>query len=77
MEKSKHIYERAIKTTPGGVHSNSRARIPYPQYFVKGDGAWLYDVDGNKYIDMVLGNGSIFFGHNYQPFMEKLSLIHI
>lgn len=71
MEKSKHIYERAIKTTPGGVHSNSRARIPYPQYFVKGDGAWLYDVDGNKYIDMVLGNGSIFFGHNYQPFMEK------
>lgn len=71
MEKSKILYNRAIKAIPGGVHSNSRARSPHPQYFVKGEGAYLYDVDGNEYIDMVLGNGSIFFGHNYQPFMEK------
>lgn len=71
MKNSEKLYERAIRSIPGGVHSNSRARQPHPQYFNKGDGAYIYDIDGNKYIDMVLGNGSIFFGHNYPPFVEK------
>lgn len=71
MTKSEKLYERAIKSVPGGVHSNSRARAPYPQYFNRGEGAYIYDVDGNKYLDTVLGNGAIFFGHNYEPFVEK------
>lgn len=71
MKKSKMMYERALKSIPGGVNSGSRARAPFPLYFEKGEGAYIYDLDGNEYIDMVLGNGAIFFGHNYKPFMEK------
>ena len=71
MSKSKAMYERAIKSLPGGVNSGSRARNPYPLYFERGEGAFIYDVDGNEYIDMVLGNGAIFFGHGYKPFEEK------
>lgn len=71
MINSQNLYERAVKSVPGGVHSSSRARQPYPLYFKKGEGAHLYDVDGNKYIDLVLGNGSIIFGHGYKPFIEK------
>jgi len=71
MSKSKAIYEKAVKLIPGGVNSGSRARNPYPQYFERGDGAYIYDVDGTEYIDMVLGNGAIFFGHGYKPFEEK------
>lgn len=71
MNNSQKLYERAIKTVPGGVHSNSRSRQPYPQYFKKGVGAHIYDVDGNEYTDLILGNGSIFFGHGYKPFVDK------
>lgn len=68
MTKSEQLYQRAIQTVPGGVHSNSRARSPYPLYIKKGEGAYITDVDGNKYIDMIMGNGAIFFGHGYAPF---------
>lgn len=71
MNNSQKLYERAIKSTPGGVQSNARSRQPYPRYFKKGEGAFLYDVDGNKFIDLVLGNGSIFFGHGHKEFSEK------
>lgn len=71
MSNSQKLYERAIKTVPGGVHSNGRVRQPYPQYFKKGVGAYLYDVEGQEYIDLNMGNGSVFFGHGYKPFVEK------
>ena len=71
MNKSQALFERAVKSLPGGINSNSRARNPYPLYFERGEGAFVYDVDGNEYIDMVLGNGAIFFGHGYKPFEEK------
>ena len=71
MNKSQALFERSVKSIPGGVNSNSRARSPYPLYFKRGEGAYIYDVDGNVYIDMVLGNGAIFFGHGYKPFEEK------
>ena len=71
MEKSKMIYERARKIVPGGVHSNSRARSPHPLYFDRAKGPYMYDVDGNEYIDLIMGNGTVIFGHNYEPFIEK------
>lgn len=69
--KSKGLYERAIRSIPGGVNSNSRGRSPYPLYFSRGEGAYVYDVDGRRYLDLVLGNGSILFGHDYAPFQQK------
>ena len=71
MSTSEQLYDRANKTVPGGVHSNSRARVPHPYYIKKGEGAYIYDVEGLKFIDLIMGNGSIFFGHGYEPFYTR------
>lgn len=73
MNNSRLLYERAIKTVPYGVHSNSRYREPHPIYFKSGKGAYLYDVDGNEYIDLNCGNGAVIFGHGNQEFMDRFN----
>jgi glutamate-1-semialdehyde 2,1-aminomutase len=40
-------------------------RAPHPIYFTRGDGAHLYDVDENRYLDFVCGNGAIMLGHGH------------
>ena len=59
---SAELMERAKRTTPGGVHSNIRLSAP-PVFFDGGEGAWLRDVDGNDYVDYLLGQGPNFLGH--------------
>jgi len=56
------LYDVARAHLPGGVNSNVRLAAP-KLYFQRGSGAWLWDVDGNNYIDYVLGQGPSFFGH--------------
>ncbi len=67
MDKSKKLQERAFKVMPLGVNSNSRywgkGRTPY---FKKGKGAYIWDVDDNKYIDYRLGFGPIILGYAYE-----------
>ncbi|NOU99462.1 aspartate aminotransferase family protein [Paenibacillus planticolens] len=70
---SKELYERANSSVPGGVHSNSRFRNPHPLYYKKADGAMVWDVDGNRFIDCIMGNGAIIFGHNDQAFNERMA----
>src|SRR5882724_8554151 len=62
--KSIALYERTRKHLAGGVSSNVRyASTPVPLCFERGEGARLYDVDGNVHIDYVLGNGPAILGH--------------
>ena len=62
--KSIALYERTRKHLAGGVSSNVRyASTPVPLFFARGEGARLYDVDGNVHIDYVLGNGPAILGH--------------
>ena len=62
--KSIALYERTRKHLAGGVSSNVRyASTPVPLFFERGEGARLYDVDGNVHIDYVLGNGPAILGH--------------
>lgn len=62
--KSITLYENARKHLAGGVSSNVRyASVPVPLFFARGEGARLYDVDGNVHIDYVLGNGPAILGH--------------
>jgi len=63
-EHSRRVYERATRVMPAGVSSNSRWRDPYPLYFRSASGATLVDVDGNRFIDLVLGNGAVVLGHH-------------
>lgn len=65
--KSRHLFEEARKVIPGGVNSTARATWsgwdPHPLFVESGDGARLTDVDGNTYLDYLLGLGPMILGH--------------
>ncbi len=66
FEKSKEAYEEAMRYIPGGVDSPVRAFKSVggiPPFIAKGEGAYLYDIDGNSYIDYVQSWGPLIFGH--------------
>jgi glutamate-1-semialdehyde 2,1-aminomutase len=70
---SAELYERARRAIPGGVTSISRAGgLPHPVYFERGEGPYLWDVDGNRYIDFVLGYGPLIFGHAAPLIVEAI-----
>lgn len=73
LSKSRVLYERAQRVLPGGVSSNVKMEErPQPLYFVRAEGARLYDVDGNEYIDYTCGYGPIVLGHAYPPVVEAV-----
>jgi glutamate-1-semialdehyde 2,1-aminomutase len=61
------LYRRAVDLIPGGVNSPVRAMkavgLDEPFFVARGEGAHLYDVDGNRYLDWVLSWGPLLFGH--------------
>ena len=58
-------YDAARQVLAGGVSSNFRYHdLPVPLTFARGQGPWLWDVDGNRYLDFVIGNGAAFLGHS-------------
>jgi glutamate-1-semialdehyde 2,1-aminomutase len=61
--RSQALYRRAARSVPAGVHSNTRFRAPWPLYFTRAEGPYAWDADGNRYIDLMLGNGAIALGH--------------
>lgn len=69
--KSKAIYEEAQKYIPGGVQHNLAFNYPFPLAFTKAEGAYLYDADGNKYIDFLQAGGPTVLGSNYEYVREK------
>ena len=64
---SKAIYEEAKEYIPGGVQHNLAFNKPFPVAFKKADGAYLYDQDGNEYIDFLQAGGPTILGNNYEP----------
>ena len=56
-------HRRASAQTPGGVHSNARL-VGAETVFVRGEGPWLFDTDGVRYVDYMLGRGPAFLGHS-------------
>ena len=66
--KSKELFERAKKSIPGGVNSPVRAFRSVggdPLFMTKGSGAYLWDADGNRYIDYVVSWGPFILGHSH------------
>jgi len=63
---SKRLFEEACELIPGGVNSPVRAFKAvgdYPVFIERGKGAYLYDVDGNKYVDYICSWGPLLLGH--------------
>ena len=74
-DKSKQLYERAQRSIPGGVNSPVRAFKSVggtPLFMQKAKGAYLYDADGNKYIDYIASWGPMILGHAYQPVVKAI-----
>lgn len=62
--RSQALFEAARRVIPGGVTSSIRAGArPHPLYFERGEGPFLWDVDGRKYVDFALGYGPLILGH--------------
>ena len=62
--QSRRLHERSKKVIPGGVNSNVRmGEKPHPIFFEASEGPYLYDVDGNRLIDYVMGQGPMLLGH--------------
>ena len=61
------LYRRALELIPGGVNSPVRAMravgLDEPFFVARGEGAYLCDVEGNRYLDWVLSWGPLIFGH--------------
>lgn len=64
FQRSQQHWESARRIAPGGVHSNMRlVEQPCPLFFESAIGSKLRDVDGNEFIDYVLGFGPLILGH--------------
>lgn len=61
---SRRIAEAAARVIPGGVQHNLAFNHPFPLAIEKADGAWLTDVDGNRYIDFLQAGGPTLLGSN-------------
>lgn len=57
---------------PGGVQHNLALNDPWPLDIVKAEGAYLYDADGNRYIDFLQAGGPTVLGSNYEPVRDKV-----
>lgn len=75
-EQSKALYEKAVDLMPGGVNSPVRAFKAVggdPVFIDRGEGARIYDVDGNEYIDYVLSYGPLILGHADDKVIEDVT----
>jgi len=71
-KKSKEIITEAKNFIPGGVQHNLAFNYPFPIVIDRADGAYLWDADGNQYIDFLQSGGPIILGNNYQPVRDKI-----
>jgi len=73
--RSQALFERAGKVIPGGVNSPVRAFGAVggtPRFFARGEGPYLVDVDGNRYVDMVCSWGPLIAGHAHPRVVEAV-----
>ena len=68
---------RRERLIPGGVSSPVRAMRSvgrdYPLFVARGEGGWLFDVDGNRYVDWVLSWGPLIAGHAHPDVVEAVT----
>ncbi|HJB29857.1 MAG TPA: glutamate-1-semialdehyde 2,1-aminomutase [Candidatus Blautia faecavium] len=75
MTRSQELFERAVKRIPGGVNSPVRAYGSVgdtPRFIQRADGCYIYDADGNRYIDYIDSWGPMILGHNFPAVRESV-----
>ncbi|WP_435875028.1 glutamate-1-semialdehyde 2,1-aminomutase [Nonomuraea bangladeshensis] len=76
METSEDLFARARRIVPGGVNSPVRAFGAVggtPRFMAAGQGPYITDVDGNRYVDLVCSWGPMILGHRHPAVVEAVS----
>ena len=76
--RSEQLYEKARRRIPGGVNSPVRALGAvggHPFFVERAQGPWLYDVDGNRYLDYVCSWGPGILGHAHPQVVEAVQKV--
>ena len=74
--KSKELYDRALRVMIEGGSSPSRGPVnygAYPLFIARGEGACVYDVDGNRYVDWMMAYGALPLGHAHPLVVKAVS----
>lgn len=72
LRGSTESYERARQVLPGGTTRVTVKRTPVPIYINRGQGAYLFDIDGNRYLDLFGNYTALVHGHSFPPVVEAL-----
>ena len=67
MDSSESLFSKAQQYLPGGVSASARSNVALgrPFFVSKGDGPYVYDLDGKQYIDFCMSHGASLLGHNH------------
>jgi glutamate-1-semialdehyde 2,1-aminomutase len=75
MERSRSLFDQALSLLPGGVDSPVRAFKAVggdPLFIARGEGAWIEDVDGRRYVDFLMSWGPLILGHAHPAVVGAL-----
>ncbi|MCV2370067.1 glutamate-1-semialdehyde 2,1-aminomutase [Roseateles oligotrophus] len=75
MSQNQTLFERAQRVIPGGVNSPVRAFRAVggtPRFITRGDGAYIHDADGQRYIDYIGSWGPMILGHGHPAVLEAV-----
>jgi len=70
--RSRALTQEAQQYIPGGVQHNLAFNYPFPLAVERADGPYMWDVDGNRYIDFLQAGGPTVLGSNYAPLRDKV-----
>ena len=74
--RSAELFEEARQLVPGGVSSPVRAMRSvgreHPLFLARGEGGWVWDADGNRYVDWVMSWGPLIAGHAHPAVVEAV-----
>lgn len=77
FERSRELRDRAHQLIPAGAHTYSKGddQFPYdsPGFIERGQGCYLYDVDGNEYVDWGMGLRAVILGHCYPRVIDAVT----
>ncbi|HKZ43813.1 MAG TPA: aminotransferase class III-fold pyridoxal phosphate-dependent enzyme [Anaerolineales bacterium] len=73
--RSREMTAEASQFIPGGVQHNLAFNYPFPIAIDRADGAYLWDVDGNRYIDFLQAGGPTVLGSNYEPVRKAVEQV--
>jgi len=69
---SGRLYAEALEVFPSGITHDSRYMTPFPLYIQRAQGSRKWDVDGNEYIDFVMGHGALLLGHCHPAIVKAV-----